>query len=142
MKRRMPGLFAVTLAAVLLFSDYSGGFSRGTPESRGLQVMFVRVKVSPENYRGTCPKRFNFAGKITVKGAGTVRYRWIRSDGAAFGEEETIFTAPGVSTRTVTTSWTLGAPGKVLQGCWMALQILQPVEKTSNRSPFTAICNQ
>jgi len=47
------------------------------------KVTRVTASVSPPTYSGQCPKRFEFAGKITVDSPGIVEYKWIRSDGAS-----------------------------------------------------------
>ena len=45
-------------------------------------VVKARAAVTPEEYSGNCPKRFEFVGEITVDKPGVVKYKWIRSDGA------------------------------------------------------------
>jgi hypothetical protein len=101
------------------------------------KIVRVEVKVNPASYKGKCPKIFTFTGLITSDRAGLVKYRWLRSDNAVTPEQTIRFTSPG--TQTVTTSWTLGGPGKNYKD-WQALRVLSPNLLTSKRAVFTLTC--
>jgi hypothetical protein len=96
------------------------------------------ASVSPASYIGsTCPHVFTFSGVIQVSsGPITVRYRWVRSDGAAAPAESVSFTGNGPQKQVVTTTWTLSANGTH----WEALQILSPNTAQSDHASFTLGC--
>ncbi|HQC38406.1 MAG: hypothetical protein PHX90_03475 [Thermotogota bacterium] len=98
------------------------------------KVTRVTASVSPPTYSGQCPKRFEFAGKITVDSPGIVEYKWIRSDGASAPIQKIRFEKAG--TLTVNTYWELSTEGEH----WQALQILSPNPITSARASFTLKC--
>jgi len=97
-------------------------------------VTNVTASVSPTSYSGSCPGTFNFSARITTNGAGTVTYRWERSDGAVGPTQSLTFA--GAGTQTVTTSWTLGARGTY----WERVHILSPNDIYSNQATFTNNC--
>jgi hypothetical protein len=100
--------------------------------------MSVRARVSPVTHTGTdCPQTFTFTGKIHVShGPVTVRYRWIRSDGAISPVKAIRFSHRRSWTRTVSTTWTLSASGTH----WAALRILSPRHIRSRQAAFTLTC--
>lgn len=98
------------------------------------KVIMASVSVTPAEYSGQCPKRFEFVGEITSDTAGVVQYTWIRSDGATSPVEALRFGKAG--TMRVTTYWELGAEGQH----WQALQIVAPNQLFSNRATFSLKC--
>ncbi|MCJ7679344.1 MAG: hypothetical protein MUP70_01330 [Candidatus Aminicenantes bacterium] len=104
------------------------------------KVTEVKAYSSSRSFSGRCPHTFNFTGKITVNGAGTVKYKWIRSDGATSRPDTIIFRTAG--TQTVSTSWTLGSDGQEYKDYWEAVEIIEPNPITSNKALFTLICNR
>lgn len=98
------------------------------------EVTAVQASVAPSNFVGTCPKEFNFSAQITVNGAGTVVYRWERSDNASSSEESVNFSSSG--TKTVNTSWSLSSDGTY----WQRLHIISPNDMTSNQATLTLDC--
>jgi hypothetical protein len=98
------------------------------------KVTHVTASVSPTSWSGKCPKRFEFTGKITVDKPGTVKYKWIRSDGANAPVKTLRFRRPG--SQTVKTYWQLSAPGEK----WEAIEILAPNPMKSNKAAFTLKC--
>ncbi len=98
------------------------------------EVTAVQVSVTPSSYSGVCPKQFSFSAQITANGAGTVTYRWERSDNATPSEESVSFGGSG--TKTVNTSWTLSSDGTY----WERLHILSPNDMVSNQATFTLDC--
>ena len=96
------------------------------------------ASVSPASYTGgACPAVFTFSGTVTSPSAGTVTYRWTRSDGATGPTSTLTFT--GAGSQTVSTTWTLGAAGTT-GTFWEAVQILSPGTATSNQASFTLSC--
>ncbi len=73
------------------------------------RVTSVRMRVPPDNYSGACPYLFRFWADITVDRAGTVKYRWHRSDGFVGPEHELTFSAAG--TRTIEGEWRITSDG-------------------------------
>jgi hypothetical protein len=109
------------------------------PEQKiAFRVTQVRVEVSEREYTGTCPHRFEFTGYISAGGAGTVRYRWLRSDGARAPEETTVFARAG--TKIVRTVWELGSGSGSYRDYWRAIEILAPNSLVSDRAVFTLKC--
>ncbi len=98
------------------------------------EVTAVQATANPVSYGGSCPAVFDFSGQITANGAGTVTYRWLRSDGATAPEQTLDFDSAG--TKTVDTSWSLSAEGNH----WQRLQILSPNNITSNQAEFALEC--
>lgn len=109
------------------------------PGPAGFQVSHATLRASPANFTGACPKRIEFNGAIAVSGgAGVVRYRFIRSDGAQGAVQSLRFDRPG--RKPVSTAWTLGAPGRHYPEYWQAIQILEPNPLESEKALFTLHC--
>lgn len=73
------------------------------------RVTGATVRVPPDNYSGRCPYLFKFWADITVDRAGTIKYRWLRSDGFEGPEHELTFSAAG--TRTIEGEWQITKDG-------------------------------
>jgi hypothetical protein len=102
------------------------------------RVTGASLSVSEPEYRGFCPHRFIFTGRITTNREGTVRYRWRRSDGSGGAEETLSFASAG--TKTVSTYWELGGVMGTYHDRWMQIEILAPNVLTSNRAKFDLEC--
>jgi Carboxypeptidase regulatory-like domain len=100
-------------------------------------VVRASVSVDPTTYTGSCPAVFTFTGTISSAVAGTVTYRWLRSDGATAPVETIAFAEPG--TQTVTTTWTLSPA--TFNG-WQRLSLISPTSAVSNQANFTLTCTQ
>ncbi|MBI3380102.1 hypothetical protein HY029_05085 [Candidatus Gottesmanbacteria bacterium] len=109
-----------------------------TPTPVVFSVTSVTASVDPANHSGTCPKQFNFSAQITSNTAGTVTYKWERSDGAGASTQSLSFS--GAATQTVTDSWTLGGSGFSYSG-WEKVTILTPNSTSSNQANFTLACS-
>lgn len=109
-----------------------------SPTPVTFSVTAVSASVSPTNYSGACPKKFDFIGNISVNAAGTVTYKWIRSDGATAPTQSLTF--GGAGSQAVTTSWTLGGAGKTYTH-WEKVQILTPNSIESNQATFNLACS-
>ncbi len=103
----------------------------GTSAAQVLQftVTGVTAAVSPQSGT-TCPATFGFSGTITANQAGTVTYRWVRSDRSSAPLNYLTFTSSGG--KTVTDSWTLS----FATSGWERLQILAPESLASNQAAF------
>jgi hypothetical protein len=102
------------------------------------KVTRVAVTVSPATFSGPCPHKFEFTGKIAANGAGTVKYKWIRNDGANAPEQTLVFSKAEI--KSVQTTWTLGGAGKEYIKFWQAIEILTPNPMTSNKAYFDLKC--
>ena len=102
------------------------------------RVTAVTADVAEHEYSGPCPHRFEFSGRITVNRAGTVRYRWIRSDGGKGSEETLAFATAG--TKPVSSYWQLGAGMGNYPDRWMAIEILAPNSLFSRHARFSLKC--
>ncbi len=102
------------------------------------KVTGVSASVSEPEYRGFCPHQFVFTGRITANREGTVRYAWLRSDGAPRKTCTLVFEAAG--TRTVTHQWELGGAMGTFHGQWARIEILEPNSLLSNKAVFDLEC--
>ncbi len=123
---------------VLLFSVLLLGLAMMAAAIVAFKVTGVSVSVSEPEFSGSCPHRFHFSGRITVNREGTVRYRWLRSDASSGPEETLVFPAAG--TQTVSAYWELGAGMGRYPDRWMAIEIIAPNPRTSNRAMFDLTC--
>lgn len=108
-----------------------------TIQTRAQRVNSIDVSVDHPSYTGACPARITFKAVIHYSGAGTLRYQWVRSDGA----HPPIMTIQldGRGTRIINTSWQLGAVGKSYSG-WEAVKVLSPVSFESAHGEFNLTC--
>ena len=127
----------VIFGVVVVSSAFKTEIAETTPQpvARGFHVVSATLAPVPQAYDGPCPVTFNFEGKITVRGRGSVRYTFVRSDGATGPEYSLDFN--GERTLPVSTTWTLSTP--VLEG-WQSIKILSPTEMESNRAFFKGKC--
>lgn len=108
-------------------------------------VTSVHISVSPSSYSGPCTDTgghridFAFSADITTNGAGTVTYRWERSDNANAPEESLTFDSAG--TKTVTSNWSRWFnPGDNETG-WKRIYINDPNHQTFSKATFTVTCD-
>lgn len=98
-------------------------------------VTGVTVSVSPTSSDTCSPeKTFDATGTITANGAGTVNYRWDKSDGTFGSTQSVVFN--GAETKTVTSNWNLSSAGDR----WFKLHVLTPMDKVSDQANFTLSC--
>lgn len=107
------------------------------PESAGpFEVTSVTASVDQNLYRGTCPLQFTFTASITTNGAGTVEYRWLRSDQVTGATQSLNFNGPG--TKHVQSTWDISSG--IHENLWKQVEILSPNSKFSNQATFSVYC--
>ena len=110
--------------------------SATTPTCTGtFAVTDVIASVTPTTFTGACPKDFNFSGRITTNGPGTVTYRWERSDGEQ-SPTLTLTYPSALAQTTVPAIWKAERDST----SWIRLHVLTPNDKTSERATFTVDC--
>ncbi|MGW3342139.1 hypothetical protein ACWDA3_02480 [Nonomuraea rubra] len=80
----LSGLLAApppAIASTAVFTTASSAASTAA-STAGPDVKVARVKASPARQSGGCPATVGFSAVLAAKGAGTVRYRWVRGDGS------------------------------------------------------------
>lgn len=110
-------------------------------ESAGFRVVEARLRADPFDHTGPCPVEISFSGRISVAGgAGTVSYKFLRSDGASAPVQTINFDEPG--SKKVSATWRLGAatPRFNPYKGWQAIKIFDPREMESNKAHFTIRC--
>jgi hypothetical protein len=130
----------LTLALIALSSNPArlvSALTLSKVPAQSLQVVSATLAASPEVYDGLCPVTIKFSGNITVKGKGTVKYTFVRSDGATGPILTLDFDGDG--TRPVDTTWTLSPPTFAE---WEAIKILSPNELQSERALFKGTCRK
>ncbi len=97
------------------------------------KVTYLTINSSPANYSGSCPKDVTFYATITTNGAGSVNYRFIRSDGTETGENSISFDF--ASSKSVENTWSKSGSG------WEKLKITSPNTLESSQATFNINCN-
>ncbi|MEN8153684.1 MAG: hypothetical protein ABFR75_06640 [Acidobacteriota bacterium] len=147
MKRNFKNIFSISIPiflSLLFLNSVVSAEAQQVKRIKPVRPVFKLLKVkatvivSDSNYSGSCPHRFIFKGKITANGAGTVKYKWIRSDGAQSQEKTLIFRKAGE--RTISSYWQLGTSGRNYRRLWKAIKVTSPVSLTSNRASFNLNC--
>jgi hypothetical protein len=117
---------ALTAAALLPFSTAHA--------LNGRDVGVTGVRHSG-NWTGPCPARMHFSGGIVARQPGTVRYQWVRSDGARSGVSTVTFSAPGKDDA-------LGYVWQIDRNYrgWVGLTIVQPGGAPMKKISFTVSC--
>jgi len=105
---------------------------------QAFKVTSVSVSVSESEYKGFCPHKFVFTGRITANREGTVRYTWLRSEAIPRKTYTLVFAAGG--TQTVTHEWELGGVMGKFKDCWAQIEILEPNSRKSNQAEFDLEC--
>jgi hypothetical protein len=104
----------------------------------GFRVVELVLRADPFDYVGSCPVQITFSGRVSVAGgAGTVAYKFLRSDGASAPVQTLTFEGPG--SQDIQDTWTLGTAGFQFNG-WESVEILDPENLVSNRAEFKLSC--
>jgi hypothetical protein len=90
---------------------------------------------------GSCPGTITFTATITADNWSPtarreVQYTWVRDDGGNSPSRNIYFPEGSSPTRTVSTTWTLGAS----HAGWQAIHITYPQDLTSNHANFRFSC--
>lgn len=101
-------------------------------------VSTIAMAASPATYTGVCPVTITFTGGIKTTGAGTVTYFWEFSDGSKQAEQSLVF--GDASQKTVTTTWTVGAPGQTVTG-YAKIYVNNPNHQYFSTADFIMTCN-
>ncbi len=146
-KTVLGGVAAVILAATglltFLYQSHLFPFSAApsptptTSTSTSFHVIEAIVRADPFNFSGVCPVTITFSGRISAVGAGTVSYRFIRSDGASAPIETLTFNGSG--SQDVTETWRLGGPAFTFSG-WEAIRVIDPTALDSAHATFRIVC--
>jgi hypothetical protein len=93
----------------------------------------------PNPLAGTCPVTEFFKATLRVSGPLTVKYWWIRSDGA-HGGEKVIDVPAGINEYPINDTWHLGGAGLTSYTGWEAIQFLSGFTGTSAHLNFSMTC--
>jgi hypothetical protein len=107
------------------------------PQPTPLSFSVTEVTTSvypPRTLSGYCPKTYQFSGSIDCNGAGTVTYRWEKSDGTTMPVQSLAFTGPG--SKNISNTWELSKSGSY----WQRIHVLTPNDKISNQATCTVDC--
>lgn len=130
------------LNRLILFIGVSLSAICAEAQAQDFRVTDAHLKSNVSNATGRCPMKITFTGDITVNAPGTVKYTFLRSDGASTRIYEIRFKEAG--TQPVSTEWTLGwsrsAATQINGG--IRLKILAPNEIVTSRedSAFSIVC--
>lgn len=128
-RARIAGVVFVTIAAVPSLA-------------RGFWVTGVSLSADRPSTAGPCPVTVTFSGHVTADGPGTVKYTFLRDDGATAPVFALEFKAAG--SQPVETTWTLGDAAALphYEG-WQAVKVLSPneMESDSSAGAFKVICD-
>src|SRR4051794_31259569 len=120
MQSRKSVLAAACVLATLLAMSFSSRHSG----AQSFRVASVTLEPLPQFYEGPCPATIRFEGNITVNGPGTVRYTFLRSDGATSPVYTLEFKEEG--TQPVSTTWRLGGEARPQFSEWVSVKIISP----------------
>ncbi len=98
------------------------------------KITTVTAIVDNTSSNGTCPVRFTFTGTLSSNDAGTVTYKWERSDGSATPTETMAF--PNATSLTASNTWEIGSS---ISG-WQRLHVLTPNDVFSNAVNVQLTC--
>jgi hypothetical protein len=104
------------------------------PPAPSFRVTDATVSVTPSTIATSCPYTFTCTVTITATAAGTVTYRWERSDGGYSPTQTMTFTTAG--SQTAATGW----PRETTGTHWVRVRVLTPNELVSNQASFNLTC--
>jgi len=134
---------SVSLKAPATNGDYIGYWKLRNAAGNTFATFYVDIKVGSGSgvfavtsvdlsVSGGCGN-FQIEADIKTNGAGTVTYKWIRSDGATDNASHPDLVFNSAGTKTVTTSWATTASGDK----WMDIYIDQPNHQQFGRATFS-----
>ncbi len=110
-------------------------FSLRCAPTEPFRVTSAYVSVDNANAFACGYHQFIFTGTVTANQAGTVRYRFERSDGGQSSEDQYL-TFTGAGTQAVNTSWNFSGNYPY---SWVRLRILSPQETVSNNAEISLL---
>jgi hypothetical protein len=133
---------SVDLKAPATSGDYTGYWKLRNAAGVTFATFYVTIKVGgggpfavtsvSMSVSGGCGN-FQIQADITTNGAGTVTYKWIRSDGATDTATHPDLVFDSAGTKSVTTSWSTTASGDK----WMDIYIDKPNHQQFGRANFS-----
>jgi hypothetical protein len=118
----------------------------GTGGPTPFAVNGITISVSPDAFSGSCSSTmvFTFTAHILVPAGtagGTVKYRWFRNDGGSSSSDQSVVFAAGETSKTVTTTWSLGAMWGDGSTNWEQVKTSVPNVWSSPHANFHFICH-
>lgn len=111
------------------------------PEPKEMRFDVVSITVGSRSADPkTCNAPFISTGKITVNGAGTIKYTWLRSDAIVSLVETATFA--GAGTKEVSLKWLPEKNNGGGYSGWAQLKTLSPNIMASEQSAFSASCDK
>ncbi len=131
------GTYKILVTASKTGYTDGAGSDQITVSPAGFRIVEVMLRADPFDYSGPCPVTITFSGRISVAGgAGTVSYKFIRSDGASAPIQTLQFTEAG--SKDVSDTWYLGGSGSG----WEAIKTFDPQGVESSHADFKIQCSQ
>jgi predicted small secreted protein len=124
---KYTGYWKLRNAAGVTFATFYVDIKVGDSTGGKFAVTGVNMSVS-----GGCGN-FQIKADITTNGAGTVTYKWVRSDGATDTATHPDLVFDSAGTKSVTTSWSTTASGSK----WMDIYIDTPNHQQFGRANFS-----
>lgn len=121
------GYWKLRNAAGVTFATFYVDIKVGDSTGGKFAVTSVNMSVS-----GGCGN-FQIKADVTTNGAGTVTYKWVRSDGATDTATHPDLVFDSAGTKSVTTSWSTTASGSK----WMDIYIDNPNHQQFGRANFS-----
>lgn len=94
----------------------------------------VLLTVDPRSYDGACPKTLTFQGTISASKAGTVKYKWERSDLTVSADQVVEFVGGGTKIVSTTITQSESADG------WTRIKITSPTQLESDKATYNIKC--
>ncbi|GAB4502554.1 MAG: hypothetical protein Fur0035_21080 [Anaerolineales bacterium] len=140
---------SVTMVAPSTPNTYTGNWKLRNAAGQDFSSVYVMIKVPGTSTGGGSPAfavtsvtmsssgacgAFTITAAITTNAAGSVTYKWIRSDGATdtLTHDPIVFT--GAGTQVVSTTWSASPPGTTL---WMDIYIDSPNHQQFGHATFS-----
>lgn len=141
-RARLIGYVAIVIVALAATacSDLLNPFKTTTPTSptpttpAAFKITAATTAVDSPAFAGACPKRLTFSGTITSNDAGTITFKWERSDGSATPTETLTF--PNATSLTTVNVWEIPATASG----WQRLRVVTPNDLTSAAVTFSVTC--
>lgn len=131
---------ALLLIAAFLTLPLPASVGASSSPAQEFRVVEVFLQADPPKYDGPCPVMIKFSGYIKAEGQGTVKYTFMRNDGATAPTFTVDFAGSG--TQPIETTWTLGDASLLphYEG-WQTAKTLSPNELESSRAAGSFVIN-